>query len=322
METRTGRLYTQLVDERDSIVNALKPNARPKLQGEWAKFLSVATKATTRDGGPTPTRRLSHAVGVLPGFAGETTAGVTTPEPTIHVLAPVEFSVEGKAAIRHFPDGDSKNTNGNSVLLRMDCGDVRVLLTGDLNTHSQHSLLEDYRGSHDAFECDVAKACHHGSGDVSFRFLEKMDALVTVISSGDSEGHDHPRPEIIAASAASGHQRKDGDRLVTPLIYCTEIARSVGLGRIDEVTRLDAGGNVSGLIDPTRLRATAKVVKAGDRAPATVHRRLKNARLATSTVYGLINVRTDGKKILCAALNEKTSTWNVEELRPKRRTVG
>jgi len=55
------------------------------------------------------------------------------------------------------------------------------------------------------FLCDVAKACHHGSDDVSYEFLSAMRPAVTVISSGDNEGHDHPRPGIVAASATTGH---------------------------------------------------------------------------------------------------------------------
>ena len=39
----------------------------------------------------------------------------------------------------------------------------------------------------------------------------------------------------------------------------------------------------------------------------------------TGVVYGLINVRTDGKRILCAALNEKDRTWNIAVVKPKPR---
>ena len=49
---------------------------------------------------------------------------------------------------------------------------------------------------------------------------------ITIISSGDNEGHNHPRPRIVAASALTGHKLIKDDRVVTPLIYSTEIARS------------------------------------------------------------------------------------------------
>jgi hypothetical protein len=147
------------------------------------------------------------------------------------VLAPVEFEVGGKPALRRFTGGDSINTNGRSVLLRVDYGRARIVLTGDLNTASQEALLEDYAGQVQEFACDVAKACHHGSDEVSYKFLQALRPAGTVISSGDNEGHDHPRPGIVAASATTGYLELRDDRIVTPLVYSTEIARSYKLGK-------------------------------------------------------------------------------------------
>ena len=189
----------------------------PKLQGEWAKFLGVVRDTKDKFGNPTPVTRLSCATGTLPGF--------DTPNLQVHVLAPVEFKVNGKSAIRKFRGGDHKNTNGNSVLLRLDYKDARILLTGDLNLHSQQSLLHDYEGKTDEFKSDVAKACHHGSDDVSISFLEKIEPSCTIISSGDSEGHDHPRPEVIAASGLTGKRIVTDGKLVAPLVDSTELAR-------------------------------------------------------------------------------------------------
>ena len=78
---------------------------------------------------------------------------------------------------------------------------------------------------------------HHGSHDISYKFLEKIAAAATVISSGDAEGHAHPRPEIVGASAMSGfrHVNRKTDRLETPLIYMTEIERSVSLGALNRI---------------------------------------------------------------------------------------
>lgn len=319
-DTSVGKLFTQLIDDRDSVIEGLKSNANPKLQGEWAQFLRKVKDAKKADGTHTDILRLSHAVGVLEGYDGSGSTSGSTAEPTIHVLAPVEFEVDGEPAIRNFDDQASKNTNGNSILLRLDCGDVRMLLTGDLNTLSQDSLLSDYRGSEEVFECDVAKACHHGSSDVSYEFLETMSPLVTIISSGDSEGHDHPKPEIIAASAMSGTKTVKDDKLKTPLIYITELARSVEVGKIESIEEVDNSGDPVHEIDFSSLLATTKVVRSGDRSAETVKRRLEGGRMMTNTVYGLINVRTDGKEILCAALNEKSAKWNYHVLKPKSRS--
>jgi beta-lactamase superfamily II metal-dependent hydrolase len=154
----------------------------------------------------------------------------------VTVLAPVTQDRNGVAALKDLGD-TAKNTNGHSICLRLDYGHARILLTGDLNKDSMDWLLEAYGDRIAAFNCDVAKACHHGSHDVSYRFLEHVAAAATVISSGDNEGYAHPRPEIVAASAATGHLEIDRqqDRIVTPLIYMTEIERSTSVGEITHI---------------------------------------------------------------------------------------
>ena len=69
------------------------------------------------------------------------------------------------------------------------------------------------------FECDVTKACHHGSSHFTHTFLRALNAVATVISSGDGESHSHPRPDALGAFGQHGR----GDR---PLIFSTELARS------------------------------------------------------------------------------------------------
>ena len=307
--TNKGSMWTRLLNDRASLEASLATTGSgPRLQGEWAKFLRKIKLAKNKAGAATPVTWLTHAAGDLPGFGSGS-------DVKMRVLAPVEFVVDGKPAIRKFSGGTSKNTNGNSVLLRLDFGKARILLTGDLNTVSQQSLLKDYTGSHDEFKCDVAKACHHGSGDVSIRFLEAMEPTCTIISSGDTEGHDHPKPAIVAASGLTGHRTVKKDKLVTPLVYSTELARSIALGKVDTLQRLNSSDVVTSEFTGTqmkRFRTKYKVTMAGARAPKSGQSRVGSRRVASKTTYGLINVRTDGNKIMCAALNEKDFKWNVE----------
>lgn len=300
---------TQLMGARTPILAALKPEAQPRLQGEWAEFMGHACKARTAAGTPTPLRRLSQKDRFLPGFDGAE-GGVA-----VRVLAPVERQVEGKPALRSFGSAASKNTNGNSVLLRLDYGRSRILLTGDLNTESQRALLDDYAGARMEFQCDVAKACHHGSDDVSYEFLAAMRPAVTVISSGDSEGHDHPRPAIVAASATTGHLQVEGDKLLTPLIYSTEIARSIQLGRPLRLRAPD--GHVHEGADLATLRVEASVTKPGDLNPSKVERSMGSTLVVAGLIYGLVNIRTDGETILCATLNEADHSWQVRKLKSR-----
>lgn len=57
-------------------------------------------------------------------------------------------------------------------MLRLDYGNARILLTGDLNSKSQELLLS-YQAETE-FTVDVAKACHHGSEDLDISFLRAM----------------------------------------------------------------------------------------------------------------------------------------------------
>ena len=257
--------FTQLVGGRIEVAAALEAGADPALTGEWSKFLGSALGARWTNNRPTAIKRLSSGDGYLSGFEPGADG-----EPSIKVLAPVKFEADGKPAVRRYSSTDSKNTNGNSLLLALRFGACRILLTGDLNRLSQEALLADYAGSRDEFLCDVGKACHHGSQDVSFAFLKAMSPAVTVFSSGDNEGYDHPRPSIIAASAISGYQEIADDELLSPLIFSTELARSVKIER--------SGG----------------------------------VRKVAGLVYGLVNVRTDGRRILCATRDEETSGWRID----------
>jgi len=311
--TKTGAgasaMWTQLLGDRAATQAALGGSG-PQLHGEWAQFLAAVVATKTAGGTPVPIRRLSHIDGHLPGF------GPADGAASIRVLAPVEFTVGGKPALRRFTGGDDKNTNGQSTMLRVDYGRVRVLLTGDLNRAAQGALLADYAGSVQEFACDVAKACHHGSDDVSYRFLQSMQPAVTVISSGDNEGYDHPRPDIVGASATSGFLSLDGDALATPLVYSTELARSLKLARATGLTVTTAGADPLLLTGAALARAKLTLpAKAGARRAPT--RNLDRAQIVSDLIYGLVNVRTDGERILCATRNEADLGWQIKTLRSR-----
>jgi hypothetical protein len=95
-------------------------------------------------------------------------------------------------------------------------------------------------------------------------------------------------------------------------VYSTELARSDNLGKPVRLTV--AGPTGATVVDKTELRTAtvdAKVTKAGDLNPTTVRRTLDRTYIVAGLIYGLVNVRTDGEKILCATLNEKDNTWQV-----------
>jgi len=121
-----------------------------------------------------------------------------------------------------YPDygySHSHTRNGHSIVLRLEFGDHRVLLGGDLNIPAEQHLIEEYGENTTRFEVDVAKACHHGSADFSPEFLKLVKPYASVISSGDNKSYDHPTAGAVGAIAR--HSRG-----TVPLIFSTELARA------------------------------------------------------------------------------------------------
>jgi competence protein ComEC len=77
--------------------------------------------------------------------------------------------------------GGGVSYNDNSLVLRLDYGEVCVLLAGDISAEVEERLV----GQEAWLECDVLKAAHHGdAGSTSETFLEAVDPGVVVISVG------------------------------------------------------------------------------------------------------------------------------------------
>ena len=292
---------------------------------------------------------------------------------SIRVLGPVTVDSNGNPTLKDL-GSKSINKNGHSICLRIDYGNARILLTGDLNKKSMDYLTKCYgkKRLKEEFGCDVAKACHHGSEDISYKFLKAMRPAATVISSGDAEGHAHPRPEVVAASAVTGFLsvcNKD-DRLLTPLVYMTEVERSVSLGAVNRINFTGLPNDTQTIdgalpgrpleelskkkkFSPTeeakidslpndaekhrkkkklkdRIRSLEKLVLAGDMQSyyycsvpgGSLPAKLKEKPVWGSHVmvknhYGLVNVRTDGKLIMCATRDETEQDWIIHSFRAR-----
>ena len=137
---------------------------------------------------------------------------------SVETLGPALSVSSGKPVFKWFSDS-SHTRNGHSIVLRLSHHTKSLLLGGDLNSASERHLL-DHHGDTQHFHVDIAKSCHHGSSDFSIAFLQAVDAAATIISSGDNEGHAHPRADAIGAVAKYSSA-------VLPLIFSTELARSV-----------------------------------------------------------------------------------------------
>ena len=296
--------FTRLLGDRVSCEAALNEQG-PQVRGTWGKLIKNVVGAKRADGTPTAIARVSQLSQWLPGFSSA--------DPLrIKVLGPVEETVAGAPALRRLGSEQGQNTNGTSVLLRFDYGKSRTLLTGDLNKRAHQMLLTHYEGAESEFACDVAKSCHHGSDDVSYAFMNYVKAACTVISSGDAEGHDHPRPKIVAASGLSGYATFKNDELVTPLVYSTELARSIMVGKTTFLDATANGGARTAGPDLANIEIGYEFTVPGGLAASKGSKTLNKARVMHKLIYGLVNIRTDGTRILAATMNEGDGSFSVK----------
>jgi beta-lactamase superfamily II metal-dependent hydrolase len=287
---RTGTFVTELLDDRASFQAPPRP-----LAPRFAAFAALVAAV------PAQVARLSRDDGHLPGYApGES-------EVTIHVLGPVVERLTNGARGLRVLGADGVTKNGHSVVLRVDYGDARVLLTGDLNDASQRLLLSYVPAGE--FAADVAKACHHGAEKVELAFVAAMQARATVISSGDNEVHAHPRPLLMGASARYGRESvgDDGERM-PPLLYSTELARSVALCYA-------SGARVRGANGVPAQRVAVGELEVRPDVRGQTYRALPALPIASDLVYGLVNVRTDGRHVLCATMEEAGTEFDVKVFR-------
>jgi hypothetical protein len=215
------QFITELLDGKSSFGSPARP-----FESTFARLAALVASV------PSNVRRLGHSDEYLPGYQ----PGAATV--TIRVLGPILENVIGKGLGLRDLGSESVTRNGHSLVIRVDYDKVRILLTGDLNMASQRLLLS----YHDLLEfaADVAKGCHHGSDDIDLRFVRAMKARVTIISSGDNEDYAHPRPRVLGASARYGREAKSAKgELLPPLLYSTELARSVKLSQAAAVREID-----------------------------------------------------------------------------------
>jgi competence protein ComEC len=109
-------------------------------------------------------------------------------------------------------EGDDK-LNNNCVVLRLTWGEVSFLLTGDLETAGEQSLLNQGQN----LRSTVLKVPHHGAADATGApLLAAVQPAVAVISVGADNWFGHPSPDVL-------------ERLDDSLIYRTDLNGSIKL---------------------------------------------------------------------------------------------
>ncbi|MFC2119138.1 ComEC/Rec2 family competence protein [Bacteroidota bacterium] len=224
------------------------------------------------------------------------------------ILAPIPNITNGKESLKTINDL-GKDKNGHSVILKVIYDKAKVLLGGDVNTEFGKIILEYYQNQNkiEELQVDAAKACHHGSNHFHYGFMKSINSSATIISSGDEESYSHPRPDAIGALGKCGY----GDK---PLIFSTELARSnkeFTHQKLETVSKLF--NSIKKIDADLKQKTDPDIIKKLNT------KRLKNNNKINSflTKYGMINLRTDGKRMIIAQKYEVPANygkWDVHKL--------
>ena len=88
---------------------------------------------------------------------------------------------------------DGKHLNNESVVIRLACGRVSVLFTGDIEQEAEERLVNEY-----PLGSAVLKVPHHGSrGSLHELFLRSVNPDVAVVSVGRANSYGHPAPAML-----------------------------------------------------------------------------------------------------------------------------
>jgi len=173
--------------------------------------------------------------------------------------------------------------NGHSLTFRLVHDHVRVMFSGDMNVEGGELLMSQPGAAMD-LDSHVFKSPHHGSHEFYQPYFNAVRPLVSVVSSGDSPDHGHPRAAFLGALGRAGRAEQH-------LVFSTEIAATfVDVDDDGPTPQVDPG------TDPDLMFATAQ-------QNTDARRRFKRA------LPGIINVRSNGREIYAARRVQAGYQW-------------
>ena len=136
----------------------------------------------------------------------------------LNPVQPLEFSKE----------------NSNSIVLRLQAGNVSFLFTGDATFETEESMINAGLN----LESQVLKVAHHGSKySTSTEFIEAVNPTYAVISVGENP-YGHPSPETIQRLLNAG-----------VIIYSTQVSGTIIIGTDGQAITIH--GNPTPIPEPT-----------------------------------------------------------------------
>lgn len=213
----------------------------------------------------------------------------------VQVLGPIvePDPVKGRPSLPFLrtPEGGKSvghTINGHSAVLRIQYGNVNILMGGDLNHDAEYRVSKVVAEDPDrTLRSEILKVPHHGSHEYDQAFLNEVNPVISVVSSGDenaSKEYVHPRANLMAALGKAS-------RGPMPLLFSTEVAAFFAH---------------RGWIDPEQHQTGDD----GDLEDLPKSKKKPSFRAFERLVYGAVRIRTDGETIVCAV---ESANANVKE---------
>lgn len=138
-----------------------------------------------------------------------------------------------------------ESENDNSMILRVEYGEISFLFAGDAESEEENDLLNTCP---ELLDADLLKVAHHGSANsTSEAFLEAVSPQVALISSSEDNSFGHPAPSVVERLKASGAG-----------VYLTSEQGSVTFICDGETLTRQRGGDYLALpVDPARRKWAA-----------------------------------------------------------------
>jgi competence protein ComEC len=95
----------------------------------------------------------------------------------------------------HLTTWQPPTENDRSLVIRLQYGATRILLTGDIGHATERWLMTHV----DDLRADILQIAHHGSRTSTLSaFVERVQPQVGIISTGAGNPYGHPHPQVLA----------------------------------------------------------------------------------------------------------------------------
>lgn len=231
----------------------------------------------------------------------------------MEVVGPVAENINGKDALPVFGKDKGKTKNGHSIVIKLTIGNLRLLLGGDLNTESEYHLISHFSN------IDIT--------DIKTQLKSKSidDAQRKALESQLEKAIIEARKVLEVDIAKSCHHgsadfTSEFLRVLNPLATIISSGdeephthpRPDTLGTIGKHSR----GERSLIFSTELVRSGKEFIELEKINPAKKRERVV-------TVYGMINVRTDGEKVIIAQKLEKPASgrnWDIHKSEWNKKT--